>query len=83
MVMLIPSIIFLGLSQVARTVLNGLGKQKTLMITSIIDGSIGFILTVVLASKFGIYGFILGNCIQDLLAFITNFILCFIAIKKG
>lgn len=38
--MLIPSVIFLGLSQVSKTVLNGLGKQKTLMITSIIDGSV-------------------------------------------
>ncbi len=83
MVMLIPSIIFLGLSQVARTVLNGLGKQKTLMVTSIVDGCFGFLLTFFLVTRFGIYGFILGNCIQDFLAFIINFILCFRAIKKG
>lgn len=82
MVMLIPSIIFLGLSQVARTILNGLGKQKTLMVTSIIDGCFGFLLTYFLVRKFGIYGFILGNCVQDFLAFIINFILCFKEIKK-
>ena len=83
MVMLIPSIIFLGLSLVARTVLNGLGKQKTLMVTSIVDGCFGFLLTLFLVTKFGIYGFILGNCIQDFLAFTINFFLCFNAIKKG
>ena len=83
MVMLIPSIIFLGLSQVARTILNGLGKQKTLMITSIIDGAFGLSLTFFLVRKFGIYGFILGNCTQDFLAFIINFSLCFKEIKRG
>lgn len=76
MVMLIPSIIFLGLSNVSRTLLNGLGKQKTLMVTSIVDGMFGLILTFFLARSFGIYGFILGNCIQDLLAFLLNFTLC-------
>jgi len=82
MVMLIPSIIFLGLSQIARTLLNGLGKQKTLMATSIVDGCFGLGLTYILVWRFGIYGFILGNCIQDFLAFIINFSLCIKEIKK-
>ena len=83
MVLLIPSIIFLGLSQTARTLLNGLGKQKTLMVTSIVDGSFGLILTYILVWRFGIYGFILGNCIQDFLAFIINFFICIKELKKG
>ncbi len=83
MVMLIPSVIFLGLSQVSRTTLNGLGKQKTLMVTSVIDGSLGLLLTYILVWRFGIYGFVLGNCIQDLLAFIINFSLCLHYIKKS
>jgi len=80
--MLIPSVIFLGLSQVSRTTLNGLGKQKTLMVTSVIDGSLGLLLTYILVWRFGIYGFVLGNCIQDLLAFIINFSLCLHYIKN-
>lgn len=83
MVLLIPSIIFLGLSQTARTLLNGLGKQKTLMVTSIVDGSFGLILTYILVWRFGIYGFILGNCIQDFLAFIINFFICIKELKKA
>ncbi len=83
MVLLIPSIIFLGLSQTARTLLNGLGKQKTLMVTSIIDGSFGLILTYILVWRFGIYGFIIGNCLQDFLAFIINFFLCIKELKKA
>lgn len=82
MVMLIPSIIFLGLSQVSRTLLNGLGKQKTLMVTSVVDGCFGLGLTYFLVWRFGIYGFILGNCIQDFLAFVINFSLCIREIKK-
>lgn len=82
MVMLIPSVIFLGLSQVLRTMLNGLGKQKTLMITSVIDGSLGLLLTYILVWRFGIYGFVLGNCIQDFLAFIMNFFICIYHIKN-
>ncbi len=82
MVMLIPSVIFLGLSQVSRTVLNGLGKQKTLMLTSVIDGSVGLILTYILVWRFGIYGFVVGNCIQDILAFILNFSLYLYHIRK-
>ena len=83
MVMLIPSVIFLGLSQVSRTMLNGLGKQKTLMVTSVIDGFFGLLLTYILVWRFGIYGFVVGNCIQDLLAFIINFSLCLRYIKKS
>lgn len=83
MVLLIPSIIFLGLSQTARTLLNGLGKQKTLMVTSIVDGSFGLILTYILVWRFGIYGFILGNCLQDFLAFIINFFICIKELKKA
>ena len=82
MVMLIPSVIFLGLSQVSRTVLNGLGKQKTLMVTSTVDGALGLLLTYILVWRFGIYGFILANCIQDLLAFIMNFSICIYQIKR-
>jgi len=81
MVMLIPSVIFLGLSQVSRTVLNGLGKQKTLMITSVVDGAFGLVLTYILVWKFGIYGFVAGNCIQDFIAFVINFLICTHQIK--
>lgn len=83
MVVLIPSVIFLGLSQVSRTVLNGLGKQKTLMLTSTVDGMFGLLLTYIFVWRFGIYGFILANCIQDLLAFIMNFSICLYQIKRG
>ncbi len=82
MVLLIPSVIFLGLSQVSRTVLNGLGKQKTLMVTSTVDGFVGLILTYIFVWRFGIYGFILANCIQDLLAFVLNFSICLCRIKN-
>jgi O-antigen/teichoic acid export membrane protein len=82
MVMLIPSVIFLGLSQVSRTALNGLGKQKTLMITSTVDGALGLFLTYIFVWRFGIYGFILANCIQDFLAFIMNFSICLYQIKN-
>lgn len=83
MVMLIPSVVFLGLSQVSRTVLNGLGKQKTLMITSTVDGALGLLLTYIFVWRFGIYGFILANCIQDFLAFFMNFSICLYQIKKA
>ena len=82
MVMLIPSVIFLGLSQVSRTVLNGLGKQKTLMLTSVVDGGVGLILTYILVWRFGIYGFVIGNCVQDFLAFLMNFTICLYQIKN-
>ncbi|MBR2860554.1 MAG: oligosaccharide flippase family protein [Clostridia bacterium] len=82
MVMLVPSVIFLGLSHMCRTTLNGIGKQKTLMVTSIIDGAFGVILTFLLARKFGIYGFVMGNCIQDALAFLINFSLCISYFRK-
>ena len=82
MVMLIPSIIFLGLASVSRTLLNGIGKQKTLMVTSILDGFFGLLLTFFLARSFGIYGFIIGNCVQDMLAFVLNFSLCVRYMKK-
>ncbi len=83
MVMLIPSVIFLGLSQVSRTVLNGLGKQKTLMVTSTVDGFFGLSLTYIFVWRFGIYGFILANCLQDLLAFVMNVSLCVYHIKRA
>ena len=82
MVMLIPSTIFMGLNQICRTTVMGLGKQKTLMVTSIIDGLIGLGLTLLLVRRFGIYGFILGNCLQDMLAFSLNFFFCIFYLKK-
>ncbi len=81
MVMLIPSVIFLGINQICRTTVMGLGKQKTLMATSILDGAVGLLLTLLLASRYGIYGFIAANCLQDLLAFTVNFIICIICLK--
>lgn len=69
MVMLIPSVLFSGLNQVSSTMLNGLGRQKRLMINNIIDGCLGLLLTYLLVWRFGIYGFVVGNCIQDILAF--------------
>ena len=82
MIMLIPSIIFLGLNHSVRMVLSGLGKQKALMTTAIIDGAIGLILTCILVRFFGIYGFIFGNVLQDTLAFIINLCLYFKYINK-
>ena len=76
MVMLIPSVLFLGPKIICATVINGLGKQKTLMISSIIDGITGLALTYILVGKFGIYGFILANCLQDITAFAVHFVLC-------
>ncbi len=70
MVMLIPSVLFTGINQVCASTLSGMGRQKTLMAISIIDGCIGLLLTVLLAGTFGIYGFIIGNGIQDALAFL-------------
>lgn len=81
MVMLVPCVLFSGINQVCSSTLSGLGKQKTLMITSIIDGSVGLLLTLLLVRSFGIYGFILGNCIQDLLAFAVNFYICLRCLK--
>ena len=81
-VMLIPSVMFSGINQVCSSVLNGLGKQRVVMTNCIIDGIIGLFLTFVLVGKFGIYGFIAGNCIQDAAAFITNFICAMHFIRK-
>ena len=82
MVMLIPSVLFSGLNQVSGTMLNGLGRQKRLMINNIIDGCLGLLLTYLLVWRFGIYGFVVGNCIQDILAFLMNFSSAVHFIKK-
>lgn len=76
MVLLIPSVIFLGLKQICATTLNGLGRQKELTFASVLDGVCGLALTFILAQKFGIYGFIAANCLQDIAAFAVHFILC-------
>lgn len=83
MVLLIPSVIFLGLKQICATTLNGIGRQKALTFASVLDGVLGLLLTFVLARKAGIYGFIGANCLQDIAAFAVHFILCAKYIKKG
>jgi Na+-driven multidrug efflux pump len=52
------------------------------MLTSVVDGGVGLILTYILVWRFGIYGFVIGNCVQDLLAFLMNFTICLYQIKN-
>lgn len=82
-VLLIPCALFCGMKQICSATLNGLGRQKWVAVLSIADGTLGLLLTLLLAGKYGIYGFIAGNCVQDLIAFALSFALCVKFIKKG
>ena len=72
MILLLPSVLFSGVRQVAATVLGGLGRNKTLMALNIADGIFGILLTVLLVFPFGMTGFLLANGIQDLTAFLLT-----------
>lgn len=82
MILLLPSVLFSGVRQVAATVLGGLGRQKTLMILNVADGFFGILLTVLLVFPLGMTGFLLANGVQDLTAFLLTFGFARRAMKK-
>lgn len=82
-VLLIPCTLFCGMKQICACTLNGLGRQVSLTVLSVLDGVFGLVLTLLLVGKYGIYGFIFGNCVQDFFAFILTFGFCVKYIKKG
>ena len=82
MIALLPSVLCLGPAQMFSSALTGMGKVKNVFYLSVADGAIGFVLTFFLASSFGIFGFILANCLQDILALLLNSITFFYFIKK-
>lgn len=77
MICLIPSVISLGTAQMFSCALTGMGKTKITFALSVADGLLGLALTVLLAGKYGIYGFIFANCVQDVMALILNGIMFF------
>lgn len=82
MLALLPSVLCLGPAQMFSSALTGMGKVKNVLYLSVADGATGFLLTFILASKFGIFGFIAANCLQDILALLLNAVTFFYFIKK-